>query len=511
MSSIAVFSKKILITGICIAFLFGCKHSNDEELPKPAIKAGVAKIVGKVINFDLKDGELLPVLSLSIRHPVTAEIAFYQATLNEDGNFSFDIQVECSPLVGFIQSKIYVGGVCIVAGEKTYLEIFSDENNNTTVNMISSLDLTSEDMIILTEVASELAQQTTNSGEYTTNPEDYSKYTIERIEDIMMIINTNSKMSQKAKNLLTNSYKLYFLNEDLFGYTRRMNFNYRNSPDNKDKSVDEFVPQQQGRSYYSFLKFFDLNNPQYLYTDNYYMVLESILNNDIFHISPIKDTPVKEWLKEVKAIIADLIGADRGLFYDIIAANAYAKQFKEENKPLSDKQKENISSYFKNRSFVDILFTESDKIIQRKEDHKSNSHVKINKTPDISKDKLMEAIVSKYKGKVIIVDFWATWCGPCLAAIREMKSLKYEIKANDVTFIYITGQSSPVGIWEKIIDEIDGEHYYLTQEEWEFLLDSLDFSSIPSYFFYDSDGKLQNKISGFPGGKEFKEMINEML
>jgi thiol-disulfide isomerase/thioredoxin len=261
-------------------------------------------------------------------------------------------------------------------------------------------------------------------------------------------------------------------------------------------------------SYYTFLKDFDLNNPKMLY-DNYSVgVLESVLSDPTLNIPPVEDIPINDWLQEVKRIMTDIIGFDTGLFYDMLAANAYYKQFIEETKPLSKIQKENIQKYFKNQSFVDILFAENEKIIKIAA---ITSSLKINETPAVSKEELMNVIISKYKGKVVVVDFWATWCAPCLDAMKKSRELKKEMMDKDVVFVYMANVSSPEELWEKKIRGIGGEHYYLNREEWEYLLDSYDFSGIPTYLFYDSTGVLKNKIVGYPGTDEMRKMIGELL
>jgi hypothetical protein len=84
-------------------------------------------------------------------------------------------------------------------------------------------------------------------------------------------------------------------------------------------------------------------------------VLQTILSNKTLNISVIKNTPIQDWQKQVKTIMTDLIGSDTGIFYELLAVNAYAKQFINELKPLSEKQKENIRGYFKNEEIAKIL------------------------------------------------------------------------------------------------------------------------------------------------------------
>ena len=54
--------------------------------------------------------------------------------------------------------------------------------------------------------------------------------------------------------------------------------------------------------------------------------------------------------------------------------------------------------------------------------------------------------LSSYRGRVVVLDFWATWCPPCLAALPMMHDLSREVEAKGVTFIGVDsdgGQSSP--------------------------------------------------------------------
>ncbi len=208
--------------------------------------------------------------------------------------------------------------------------------------------------------------------------------------------------------------------------------------------------------------------------------------------------------------MADLIGSDTGLFYDMLTANAYARQFNEELKPLSDKQKENIGSYFKNEEFTKILLKRNEAVIKL-EKEKNYFKTVVNKTPAVPKEAVMNAIIAKYKGKAVLVDFWATWCGPCMAAMKETREVKNEMHGKDIAFVYITNGSSPQKLWEENIKIIGGEHYYLTKEEWRYVMDSFGFEGIPSYLFYNTKGELKNKVTAYPGSEKMLKMIKELL
>jgi thiol-disulfide isomerase/thioredoxin len=273
---------------------------------------------------------------------------------------------------------------------------------------------------------------------------------------------------------------------------------------------DNFTPQEPKSSYYTLLKSFNLNDPQYLYNETFATVLQRILSNETLNIPRIKDTPVKEWLTVVKTNIANLIGSDSGLFYDMLAANAYAWQLNREVEPLSEKQKENIKNYFKNEELTKILLKKNEEIIKS---YKANSYFKtvINKTPVVSEKSLMKVIISKYKGKAVVVDFWATWCGPCMQAMKEARKVKNEMEGKNIVFVNITNDSSPWKLFEEDVKMIAGEQYYLTQKEWKTVMDNYGFKGIPSYLFYNTKGVLKDKVIGYPGTEKMKKMIGELL
>jgi thiol-disulfide isomerase/thioredoxin len=129
----------------------------------------------------------------------------------------------------------------------------------------------------------------------------------------------------------------------------------------------------------------------------------------------------------------------------------------------------------------------------------------------VSEDKAIETIVAKHKNKVVFIDLWATWCGPCLDAMQQFRSTKGDFRDKDVTFVYLTNSSSPRKRWEEKIKGIGSEHYYLTDAQWNYIMNHFGFEAIPSYLLYNKEGVLINKFTAFPGNDEVKEIITGLL
>jgi hypothetical protein len=92
-------------------------------------------------------------------------------------------------------------------------------------------------------------------------------------------------------------------------------------------------------------------------------------------------------------------------------------------------------------------------------------------------------------------------------AHEDMKPLKDELKDKGVIFVYLTNGSSPKPLWEGKIKGIGGEQYYLADSEWDHILNSFNFTGIPSYLIYNKTGQLIHKFTGFPGTDKMREMI----
>ena len=125
----------------------------------------------------------------------------------------------------------------------------------------------------------------------------------------------------------------------------------------------------------------------------------------------------------------------------------------------------------------------------------------------MSDKELFATLIKPYRGKVILVDFWATWCGPCRNANKQMIPMKEDLKDKDIVYVYITDETSPKGTWENMITDIHGEHYRLTNQQWAYLKQAFAIEGVPTYLVVDRKGEVKYKSSGFPGVSKMKEEL----
>jgi thiol-disulfide isomerase/thioredoxin len=100
------------------------------------------------------------------------------------------------------------------------------------------------------------------------------------------------------------------------------------------------------------------------------------------------------------------------------------------------------------------------------------------------------------KGKVVVIDFWATWCGPCVAELPNMKKLYAEFKDKGVEFIGVSlDQPEEKGGLKALKDfvsknEIGWPQYYQGNFWQSKFSASWGINAIPSVFVVDQAGKL---------------------
>ena len=134
--------------------------------------------------------------------------------------------------------------------------------------------------------------------------------------------------------------------------------------------------------------------------------------------------------------------------------------------------------------------------------------------------------LSKMKGKIIVLDFWATWCSPCKASLPGMQMAvnKYKNDPN-VVFFFISTMETAADFKEQIRKFMKEHNYTLkvlcdnvnpkTKKQsavYDTYSKAFKFSGIPHKMIIDGNGKLRWSINGYMGSPSaLAEEMNLMI
>ena len=117
----------------------------------------------------------------------------------------------------------------------------------------------------------------------------------------------------------------------------------------------------------------------------------------------------------------------------------------------------------------------------------------------------LEQMLAPYKGKLVYLDIWGTWCSPCKAEMRYAPKLKEQMKGKDVVFLYLSNDRDLADKkWREYIqvNNITGEHVRITGEAietiWQTLLPGEENRYYPTFFIFDREGKVLIKKAKRP-------------
>jgi thiol-disulfide isomerase/thioredoxin len=124
-----------------------------------------------------------------------------------------------------------------------------------------------------------------------------------------------------------------------------------------------------------------------------------------------------------------------------------------------------------------------------------------------------KSAIAKYKGKVIYVDVWATWCMPCLGEMENSQKLREKLAGKDVVFVYLCISSPDDKTWKSLIGtkNIEGENYFLNYSQSQAILKTFKITGIPYYLLVNKDGAIAKANAGRPADDETFDNINNLL
>lgn len=484
-------------------------RQNPKETPileEPVLQAGIATLQGRIAGYK-------PDMKLSGRawtiNVLTGAADEYEIEVLPDGSFKLAVPLLHTAPLNLI-APFMSGQVYLKPGETTIVDINFPEICRSQSKIQKEKPSLGEKFFFTGALAA-LNNEVGNASikylpvgpsgekEYKQmfadickmNAEQFKAYWLDRYQRAIAELENHPEISQAYRTLLIqNAGKEtaeQLLSMQMIEYAYRQ---VNKIP--RDSALTGFTQPVPTIGYFDFMPKLVPNTPTALYDATYVYLLNAIQYTNF------------------TTDLIQVMGTDKGILFELIAAQKLAQPIKE-FKPLTDEElakAEEISPVM--RETLIALNEQTKKAI---EENKKKSGYTVNRAniSDVPVEELFNAILTPYRGKVVFVDFWATWCGPCKMAMKEAEPVKKEFEGKDIVFLYLAGENSPEGTWKQMIPDIKGEHYRITDAQWKYLCNKYGVQGVPSYMIIAKDGTPAHFQVGFMGADKMREMLQNAL
>jgi thiol-disulfide isomerase/thioredoxin len=127
-------------------------------------------------------------------------------------------------------------------------------------------------------------------------------------------------------------------------------------------------------------------------------------------------------------------------------------------------------------------------------------------------DKGQTVSLTDFKGKVVLVDVWATWCGPCKGEIPHLKQMEEEMRGKDVVFMSVSvDEQKDHQKWKDFIVKESLKGVQLFAAGWSDIARNYDIKGIPRFMVFDKKGNIVSIDAPRPSGNELKLLLEAEL
>ncbi|MCO6497914.1 MAG: redoxin family protein [Chitinophagaceae bacterium] len=130
---------------------------------------------------------------------------------------------------------------------------------------------------------------------------------------------------------------------------------------------------------------------------------------------------------------------------------------------------------------------------------------------DINKEKIKSG--PYFEGKYVYIDFWATWCKPCIAEIPDLVKLEKEYEGKNIEFVSVSFDDGRPE-WEEYLEKekLTGTQFWMDAKNKALYKRQFNIQLIPRFILLDTEGKIVNADAPRPSsGKQIRNLLDQTL
>ena len=529
--------KKLLVL-VCLLFSVYLSSAQSKETTY------TGTIKGYSINMGFRTAQLL------VNNIVTGKQEVYLIEIQSDGTFSARFSLlrsqECLVTFPFFYTYVYFepGKNLVqdfdIADIPKVTSVFKGDRKLAIIN---------NDINKVRPILSDYNYDALYADIYQLTPDQYKAYTLKCVEQKLGKIDSvamKERMSKAGLELARQNIQ-YQTGYDLLVYNHKLDIAYRkknNLPFTSRKPA--LAPVRLDIGYFDFLKGMRYDKAA-MASFNYNAFL-----NLLMYIDPIYDKiGRKDYTEEIKTlktldtldkdnkatieyyesaawinysapgelekarpiVMKELLNKESSLVLDLMYLRSESERIDAAKDTLSAGEFADIKLKVKNKFLMVDVEELNEKIKASIRTAKTQTGYTYNESPtNTPGDSLFVQLMDKFKGKVVFIDFWATWCVPCMNSIKEMAPLKEELAQNkDIVFLYITNPSSPEKAYHTVMPGIKGEHYRVTNDQYNLLAKQFQVTGIPHYALVNKRGGVVDGHFRWSKTDEIKKRLMDLV
>ncbi len=508
-------------------FLLLTTALSAQKLDPQEFVGGTATVKGTIEGYDadeMEDNEF----TITIANPFFEEEEELTVEINDDGTFEIIVPMTVKHQIVRYEVQRNIGQIVLSSGKTVVMDfdfnsLLNDDGaspkfsgENTDLNNALAIGFTDKYHSSVTFYNRAVAQET---GDMTLA--QFKDYILKKNDEYLKIVDTLS-VTERAKELLKIQLKCetaHILGMGTYNVEMAYRAKYNKSMDFR-VSVPEFNKPRYDEDYVDYPKSLGIDDFMMFYAEDFGSIID-IWYGDVDKVTAdsvvfypngralyMHSNGEKAQVAEEK-IFKKVLGDGESYFRDFVKLQKVFSNI-ETRQDIAESVVADIEN-MRHKFYAEYLKSLIDKNNEALLAEQQRGGCIVHQAGYNTGDALLEDILRDHKGKVVFFDFWNTWCGPCRMAIKQMAPMEESFEGKDVVFVLLADDSSPMEEWSRLITQMKGHHYRLSNDQMHSLMEKWKLDQFPSYVIFGRDGAVKDAHSIFNGVEYYKAKIEELL